>query len=168
MRCHFTTRPKRDPLMSSGSRYIWSGSADLHRAFPVPQTGGTLPCPEPGRSPSGQPLVAYPRFLFGLVVQTDFHPSTVAEEVRGQNLVRCEGDPGILEGAPGSAPGLSGPQPLVLSYHTPPPKIGAPERSCTSVWRLSVAWSTVDLRAHGAADGTRTHVVFPGKEAPSF
>ena len=118
---------------SSGSRDIWSGSADLHRAFPVPQTGGTLPCPEPGRSPSGQPRVAYPRFLFGLVVQTDFSPSTVAEEVRGQNLVRCEGDPGILEGAPGSAPGLSGPRPLVLSYHTPPPKIGAPERNRTSV-----------------------------------
>lgn len=46
----------------------WSGSADLHRAFPVPQTGGTLPCPEPGRSPSGQPRVAYPRLAFRLVV----------------------------------------------------------------------------------------------------
>ena len=25
----------------------WSGSSDLHAPFPVPQTGGTLSCPEP-------------------------------------------------------------------------------------------------------------------------
>lgn len=98
----------------------WSGRWDSDPRSPAPQAGGDGQAPpRPGRSPSGQPLVAYPRFPFGLVVQADFSPSTVAEEVRGQNLVRCEGDP-MLEGAAGCAPAPAESQSaMLLLQHAP-------------------------------------------------
>ena len=123
-----------------------SGSSDLHAPALGPQPSGSLSTLEPGRSPSGQPLVAYPRFLFGLVVQADFSPSTVAEEVRGQNLVRCEGDP-ILEGPVGVEPTHSGPQPEVQNRYTLAPKIGRRVGNRTLVFRLSTECSSTELHA---------------------
>lgn len=145
----------------------WSGPPDVRRPAPVPQTGGSLSSPGPGRSPPGQPLVAYPRFLFGLVVQTDFSPSTVAEEVRGQNLVRCEGDP-ILEGPVGVEPTHSGPQPEVQNRYTLAPKIGRRVGNRTLVFRLSTECSATELHAVGATGGIRIRVIHSGKVAPCF
>lgn len=56
----------------------WSGSADLHRASPTPQIGGTLPSLEPDE---------------------------------------------FLEGPPGVAPGLTGPQPVVQTCYTSAPRL---------------------------------------------
>lgn len=52
-----------------------------------------------------------------------------------------------MEGPPGSAPGLTGPRPVVQLLHFGPVNIGPPRRSRTFIVRLSVESTTVVLQA---------------------
>lgn len=145
----------------------WSGSAELHRAFPVPQTGGTLPCPEPGRSPSGQPRVAYPRFAFRLVVVAasachlpERSTGPKPRPLRGRSVEYWGGrrDSHSLKTAGHSR----GARLFAFDHH-----MVRPVRIALTLSRLSSERFTFKPRAHGAGGGLRTRDLLVGNE-PSY
>lgn len=139
-------------------------------ACPLSRRVDLLRVPIPPGVPAAGVAPAFPPYERGGLLLAD--AGEILEPMAGvEPALRSYRDRGLplsdtgVEGPPGVAPGLGGPQPPVQNGYTSAPDRGAPGRSRTSVWRLSTAGSAVELRAPGAAGGLRTRGLLPGREA---